>query len=275
MELTFNTIYPKSPDVFKGNIINLEEFSFLDPWSIGMICLKLIENKDSTNKNLLLPNSRETKQYLKRMHLDKFIQELPCNSPYYLGQFEGIDFNEYDNPNVQEILHCSFRDGFNAQLESRIRRMFRNFGMQGDDERRATALVGELGNNVFDHNEGIWPSDVGGAIIIAQNYPKKKKIEVLVADPGVGFLNSLKGVEPKPPTTDIEAIVMGLKGITGRVGEKRGNGLILVQKWTRDQSGSLRIHSGSGLVMVDRKGQKRHQVNKIPGTLAEFVVSYK
>ncbi len=275
MDLIFDNVYNVSSIVFKDEIIDLEAISFFDPWTMGMVCLKAIENKDKDKSNLILPNSKDAKQYLKRMHLDKFLRELPCSFDC-LEQFNEIDFMEHDTPNVQEILHCHFRDDFNAQLESWIRRMFKNFGLNEADEQLATAIVGELGNNVFDHNEGLWPTNVRGAIIIAQNYPKIKKIDVTVADPGIGFFGSLRGVEPEPPMTDIEAIKMGLKGITGRIGERRGNGLKIIQKWTIDQlNGILRIHSGSGLVVVDKTGQKEHRVNTVVGTLAEFVVSYK
>ena len=85
--------------------------------------------------------------------------------------------------NVYEITHSLYRDDFNARL-TKIRSMFKNFGMSDEDDvNRATVLVGELGNNVFDHNEGLWPVDVRGAIIVGQNYPKLKKIEVAIADP--------------------------------------------------------------------------------------------
>lgn len=89
------------------------------------------------------------------------------------------------------------------------------------------------------------------------------------------FFGSLRGVIPDPPLNDIEAIKMGLRGITGRIGERRGNGLRIVQEWTINQlNGLLRIHSGNGLVVVDKNGQKEHSVNTILGTLAEFVVLY-
>ena len=73
---------------------------------------------------------------------------------------------------------------------TRVTRQGRNFSF------RATVLVGELGNNVFDHNEGLWPTDIRGAIIIGQNYPQLKKIEVVIADPGVGFKRSLQLRDP-------------------------------------------------------------------------------
>lgn len=199
MDLIFENVYDISLDVFKNEIIDLSTISFVDAWTIGMVCLKIIENKDKDKSTLILPSDINIKKYLKRMHLDKFLQELSCSFDC-LDQFEEIDIKEHDTPNVQEILHCKFRDDFNARLESWIRKMFKNFGLNDADEQFATAIVGELGNNVFDHNEGVWPTDVRGAIIIAQNYPKIKKIDVIVADPGIGFFWFVKRCNTRPTT---------------------------------------------------------------------------
>jgi len=176
---------------------------------------------------------------------------------------------------VQEILHCEFRDDFEGRLSSRIRRMFKEIGMNEFEGNLATQLVGELGNNVFDHNSGLWPTDVRGAIILAQHNPQQKKVEVVVADPGVGFLKSLKVADPLL-NNDIDAIKLGLSGVTGRTGERRGNGLRIIQEWTIDKfDGIVKIHSGSGLVIVSKDGQETKTVFPILGTLASFVVKYK
>lgn len=273
MDLTFNTIYKDLDKVFKNHLIDLGDIDFFDPWAIGMVALKAIENKDHVDKSIKLPKDENIQTYLKRMHFGDFISSLTYKDA--AKELENFQINEYENDNIQEIVHCLYRDDFNARLESKIRRMFRHFGLGEEDEQMATALVGELGNNVFDHNEGVWPMDVRGAIIIAQSYPKLKKIEVLVADPGVGFLGSLKEL-PNKPDNDVEAIKLGLSGITGRVGEKRGNGLKTIQNWTINEfNGIIRIQSGNGLVRVDKDGIKEKVVNKILGTLAELVVYYK
>lgn len=274
MTLNFDNIYKNFPTIFKDDSIDLKDVAFFDPWAIGTVCLKAIENINKTGKKLILPTSPDTLAYLKRMHFDDFMKELTYAA--HLLSLENLPRIENDNLNIHEIMHCSFRDEFSARLHSRIRRMFKNFGMNDEDEQRATALVGELGNNVFDHNEGSWPTDVRGAIIIAQHYPKLKEIDVVVADPGAGFLNSLKVVRPDLQS-DVEAIKLGLlEGVTGRIGEKRGNGLRTIQDWTINNfNGIVRIHSGNGLVEVSQAGQKEKVVNNILGTLAEFVVIYK
>mgnify|MGYP001579768511 CR=1 FL=1 len=147
-----------------------------------------------------------------------------------------------------------------------------DFGFDLDKAQIATAIIGELGNNVFDHNLGSWPLNIGGAIILGQNFPNKKKVKMIVSDPGIGFKNSLKHKKPK---NEIEAIKLGLKGISGWVGVKRGNGLKIIQEWTINRfSGILKIQSGDGLVILEAKEIKSRVEKKITGTIIEITLRY-
>ena len=136
------------------------------------------------------------------------------------------------------------------------------------------AVVGELGNNVFDHNLGNWPTDISGCFIVAQNYPKDRRLELVIGDPGIGFLGSLKTAYPVL-NDDLSAIKMGLSGKTGWVDTKRGNGLIFVQNTTQARfSGNIVIHSGSGLVAVEKDRIEGQKVNKILGTAIQIMLYY-
>jgi len=117
-------------------------------------------------------------------------------------------------------------------------------------------------------------SNISGSIITAENYPTKKCIEVAIGDPGIGFRGSLAVAFPDL-ASDVEAIKKGLAGNSGRVGEVRGNGLRLIQQWTlQNFSGTVMVQSGDGLVIV-RKGQiENRTVQRIVGTLAQFVIHY-
>lgn len=272
MDITFDNIYQNYIDIFGKHNINISKFGWCDPWVIGLVCLKAIEYKDEKDKSLVLPEDKKILMYLKRMHFDVLLGELTYRQ--FIVPFEEVAINERENLNVQEILHCEFRDSFDARLSSRIKNMFTKIGMNEKEGSMATALVGELGNNVFDHNEGLWPTNVRGAIILAQNNPTQKKIEVVVADPGVGFQRSLQLAKPFPKN-DIEAIKLGLSGVTGRIGEPRGNGLRVIQEWTIGKFyGIVKIHSGNGLVVVDKNGQTERVVFPILGSLTSFVVKY-
>ncbi len=273
MDITFDTIYKIQKEVFPGHTINLKKGTWFDPWAMGLACLKAIEFKDQPDKQLILPSDKNMLSYLKRMHFHELFSELTYKS--FLTPLEKTEVNEKDNDNVCEILHCNFRDALEARLGSKIRRMFSHFGLNEDEEPMATSLVGELGNNVFDHNDGQWPTSVRGAIILAQMNPQKRSAEVVVADPGIGFSGSLKALNPNIES-DVDAIKLGLTGVTGRVGEPRGQGLQIVKNWTiKNFAGIVRIHSGSGLVVIDAGGPDAQTVFPIVGTLASFVIKYK
>lgn len=271
MNLDFKNFYRNIDNIIKGSTIDLSKVKFIHPWSIVMICLLLIERIPDFNKKLILPNKTEAKSYLKRMRFDKILFELGYGEAKEI--LDVIEVPERNNNNIHEVMHCFYRDEFNARL-GRFITMFKNFGLNEEDAQRATALVGELGNNVFDHNLGNWPTKATGCIIAAQRYPSTKSIEIAVGDPGVGFYGSLKAAFPGVKN-DIEAIKLGLAGNTGRIGEIRGNGLKLIQQWTlQNFSGKVMIHSGNGLVIVNKAGIKEYTVNKILGTIAQFVINY-
>lgn len=271
MNLDFKNFYKNINSIIKDSTIDLSEVEFVHPWSMVMICLLLIERISDPNKKLILPNKPESKTYLKRMHLDRILSELGYDEARDI--LTKIDVPERSSGNIHEIMHCLYRDEFNARL-GRFIAMFRNFGLNENDAQRATALIGELGNNVFDHNLGNWPTHVSGCIIAAQHYPNMHTIEIAVGDPGVGFYGSLKTAFPDV-SNDIEAIKLGLAGNTGRIGEIRGNGLRLIQQWTlQNFSGKVMIHSGNGLVIVNKTGMKEYTVNKILGTIAQFMINY-
>jgi hypothetical protein len=100
-------------------------------------------------------------------------------------------------------------------------------------------------------------------------------MEFTIGDPGIGFLGSLRARFPEL-TNDVGAIQWGLAGNTGRIDEKRGNGLKFIRNWTIDNfSGTIYIHSGNGLVMIDENGIKAEETFKILGTMVQIMLYYK
>lgn len=212
--------------IFNKDCVDLSPYSFIHPWPLVMMLIKFIENLPYQSLSLVLPKDASTKIYLKKIHLDKMFEKIGCQKEHNL--FSKIIMSDKDNLNIQPLILCKYRDEFNAKLEYFLK-MFRNFGLSESDSQRATTIIGELGNNVFDHNLGNWPTSIVGAIIACQNYPAYKRIEITIGDPGVGFYESLTKAFPEIKS-DMEAIKKGLEGNTGRVGEQRGNGLKLIQK---------------------------------------------
>src|SRR3989344_7192585 len=127
MDLTFDTAYKKFGDIFHDGIIDLGNVGFFSPWGIGLVCLKAIENMNKTDKGLVLPRNIETLSYMKRMHFDGLMAELTYSS--FLGKLDELTVNEHENSNIHEIMHCSRRDEFEVRLSSKIRIMFKAFGL--------------------------------------------------------------------------------------------------------------------------------------------------
>lgn len=270
MNLDFQNLYKNIDKIINGPVIDLSQLE-LHPWSIVMTRLLLIERMENSDKKLILPKDSQTKSYLKRMRFDKILSELGYEEEKNI--LDSVSTPTIENLNIQEILHCFYRDEFNARLD-RFISMFETFGLDQNEAQRATSIVGELGNNVFDHNLGNWPTRISGCIISAQHYPSLQKIYIAVGDPGVGFFGSLKTAFPEIGN-DVDAIKKGLAGNTGRIDEVRGNGLKLIQQWTIENfSGCVMIHSGNGLVTVDKTGMKQYTVCRILGTVAQFVINY-
>lgn len=268
-ELDFYEFYKSYKNIFRNGTIDLSEYYFIHPWPVIWILIKLI---DKPGLKIIFPENNDTLSYLKRIRFDAILKDINYQSD--LDIFNKITISSKENLNIQELIHCHMVDEFNARLFHFIK-MFRNFGLSETDSYKATNIVAELGNNVFDHNLGSWPHLISGSFIVGKNYPNYKKMEITIGDPGIGYYGSLRARFPNMKE-DIEAIELGLKGNTGWIDVKRGNGLKYVQKWTiQDFDGQIMIHSGSGLAIIKSDGINYHKVDKIQGTIAQFVIKYK
>ena len=87
-----------------------------------------------------------------------------------------------------------------------------------------TSIAGEIGNNSFDHNLGQWPDTPG----IFFGYDLLKR-HVVLADRGVGVLQTLQRVKPALRTHADALKVAFTEIISGRDPEARGNGLKYVR----------------------------------------------
>ncbi len=272
MDESIEDFYQLLPKIVNGHRVDLSCLTVMHPWAIGASCLFLIERQQFEDKEVILPKDAELLRYLKQMHFDERLKELEYRDA--ASVLAAIPISEQEDLNAHGTIHCRYGDEFNARL-GRFERMFQNFGLNDEDAKRALVIFGELGNNVFDHNLGNWPTNFSGSIVVAQNYPQRKRIECVIADVGVGFFGSLRAAFPILHD-DLGAIQKGLEGYTGRIGETRGNGLKTIQNWTiKNFHGILNIHSGNGLVQVDENGIQTREVMPILGTLAQFVIYYK
>jgi len=133
------------------------------------------------------------------------------------------------------------RDVFTARMQSYI---------LGTKKYLEAAIIGEIGNNTFDHN-----------FIFEDNHPRGvycnlsyKQRYIVLADYGKGVKQSLLSVLPSIGS-DVEAIETAFtKMISGRSPEQRGNGLKFVSETIQQNKWHLYFQSGSGSCSIDENG---------------------
>lgn len=117
---------------------------------------------------------------------------------------------------------CSSRDIFQARLDSYILH---------SEQYLPAAIIGEIGNNTFDHN---WDFEDGHARGAYFNVDYNEYI--VLADFGRGLKKSLSAV--KTCKSDLEAIKTAFtEHISGRAPEQRGNGLKFVCESVKEKNG--------------------------------------
>lgn len=143
--------------------------------------------------------------------------------------------------------YCETRDVFEAR-NNRIPEMLIEKGMDEGAAYLIFAILGELGNNSFDHNLANWPNIPG--IFYAVEYDGKHGMAI-VLDRGLGVFATLRKAVPDL-MTDEEALELAFtKKISSRVFENRGNGLKFVRKNVVEQEFLLNFWSGQAQVFIN------------------------
>ena len=148
------------------------------------------------------------------------------------------------------------RDVFTARLQSYILET---------EKYLEAAVIGEIGNNTFDHNFGFFSSYPTGAYC---NLKYQQKYTIL-ADYGKGIKQSLLTVMPSIES-DREAIEIAfIKRVSGRSPEQRGNGLKFVSETIQQNNWHLYFQSGLGSCSIDKNSiQFTEHAKSIHGCLA-------
>lgn len=169
---------------------------------------------------------------------------------------------------LSEREYCPTRDIFQARLDKIRQKLEKRPDLKPDYIYPLIAVIGEIGNNAYDHNLGQW-RDVPG-IFFDVNFEHKT---IVLADRGQGILSSIKNVKPDI-INFIEAIKIAFtQTISGRFPEKRGNGLKFVTKIAKDLELEIALYSGDAMAKIKRKILSfRNTDNNIKGVLA--VIKY-
>lgn len=112
------------------------------------------------------------------------------------------------------------------------------------------AIVGEIGNNSYDHNLGNWPDAVG--TFFGYNIEERK---VVLVDRGQGLLKTLKQVRPNLSNYSEALGVAFTELISGRAPEARGNGLKYVREVVVNYGFKLLFQSGDAVLSLGKKNR--------------------
>ena len=131
---------------------------------------------------------------------------------------------------------CVSRDIFQARLDSFIMKTGKYM---------ESAVMGEIGNNSFDHNWQFAEGQMRGAYfnLDFEGY-------TVLADYGRGIRQSLNNVIKL--NSDLEAVTAGFtKQISGRLPEQRGNGLKFVAETVKNKNWSLYFQTGNACCIMN------------------------
>lgn len=196
------------------------------------------------DKNGKLPSLRPMptgNRYYRREEIESFLgQRLDIIAKNWARAKEAVS--------PDDEYYCQTKDVFDARLT----RLQNNLGKTIDPGRVSliVSAAGEIGNNSFDHNLGMWPDITG--IFFGWDIIKR---QVVLADRGQGILETLRRVRPALKNHSEALNVAFTEIISGRAPEARGNGLKYVRKVITENSMSLWFASGDGELSIERGAQ--------------------
>lgn len=140
---------------------------------------------------------------------------------------------------IPTAFYCETNDVFSARLQSFSMQLERMPELK-DIFPLIVAIIGEIGNNSYNHNIGNWP-DVPG-VFFAYNLNAR---QIVLADRGRGILKTLERVVLNLKT-DAEALKIAFtRYISGRAPEDRGNGLKFVRDVVFANPFQLQFYTGN------------------------------
>lgn len=169
------------------------------------------------------------------------------------------------NTEIPATFYCSD----SAVFQTRLTRMQDLLGKAKELTPIFTLLVavaGEIGNNSFDHNLGNWLDTPG--IFFGYDINKRK---IILADRGLGILNTLKRVKAELNTDEKALRVAFTEILSGRAPENRGNGLKFVRKIVAENPIGLLFQSGNAELTLAKNSDAlniKHSSEPFRGCLA-------
>jgi hypothetical protein len=184
--------------------------------------------------------------------------------------------NWYSSNHAEQIKDvCETRDVFEARLHRFFSELIKK-NYSNEDASLIFSIAGELGNNSFDHNLGLWKDQPG--CFFTFSLLENEGLYFVLADRGRGIYSSLKRIVPSLKN-DQEAIEMAFeKVISGRSPENRGNGLKFVRQVINgaphrglvSKSGAGIFSFGGHKIFLEETSACLSQIPSASGTISWF-----
>jgi len=198
------------------------------------VSLNTLRRWDESGKLVAIKKDGGTHRYYREKDLEIFASDLMKFASEWIQ--DGVEF--------PGTFYCPTSSTFNARLTKMEYALMQKPGF----EKLYSLIVlvaGEIGDNSFAHNLGKWPDTPG----IFFGYDLVKGIVVL-ADRGLGILETLRRVRPELLSHVAAVEVAFTEFISGRAPEKRGNGLKLIREVVMAQPIDLFFTSGDAEVRI-------------------------
>lgn len=206
------------------------------------ISLDSLRRWDKSGK-LLAKKSANGHRYYSQSDLDLFKQDVFALATSWV----------LDAPSVpRQEFYCPTSSEFKGRL-SKLQTALEKVDKLKEYYPLIVAIVGEIGNNSFDHNLGNW-SDISGVYF---SYDINKG-QVALADRGQGVFHTLKRVKPSIKNDEDALLTAFTEKISGRAPESRGNGLKLVLQVVLEKHIQLEFYSGGAELTVTREDTELH-----------------
>jgi len=155
----------------------------------------------------------------------------------------------------ESVFYCPTVSEFKGRL-SKLQSALEKIPDLKDYYSLVVGVVGEIGNNSFDHNLGNWP-DIPGIFFSCDT----NKRQIALADRGQGVLRTLKKVWPDVKNDEDALRIAFTEKISGRSPEARGNGLKFVLGVVLSRPVELEFYSGGAKATVGN-GVKKLVISK-------------
>lgn len=178
-------------------------------------------------------------RYYRRGDIENFLKNDPKFEEKNITSLAEEWITAHVPTTISSLFYCETNDIFSARLQS-LSTQLEHMAELKDMFPLIIAIIGEIGNNSYNHNIGNWP-DVPGTFF-AYNLEQR---QIVLADRGQGILKTLGRVVPNLKT-DAEALKIAFtKYISGRAPEDRGNGLKFVKDVVFSNPLQLKFKTGN------------------------------